>query len=98
LDENFPVFFARIVHIYGGIIVVVVDSGGLLYIRYCCYASKWWGTQWCSWLRQCPTSQKASGSIPHGVMEIFHLFNPSSPTMSLGLTQFLTEMSTRNIY
>jgi hypothetical protein len=41
LDANFPVFFARIVHIQGGIIVVVVVvSGGLLCMRYCCFASK----------------------------------------------------------
>jgi hypothetical protein len=30
------------------------------------------GTQWCSWLRHCATSQKVVGSIPDGVIEIFH--------------------------
>ena len=38
------------------------------------------------------------GSIPDGVIEIFHWRNPSGHTMALGLTQPLTEMSTRNIY
>jgi len=37
------------------------------------------------------------GSIPDRVTGIFHLHNPSSCTMALGLTQTLTEMSTRNI-
>jgi len=30
------------------------------------------GQQWRSWLRQCATSRKVVGSIPHGVIEIFH--------------------------
>ena len=55
------------------------------------------GTQWCSWLRHCGTSQKIVGSIPDGIIEIFHWHNPSSHTMALGSTQPLTEMSTRNI-
>jgi len=37
------------------------------------------------------------GSIPDGVIVIFHLHNPSSCTMALGLTRSLTEMSIRNI-
>jgi len=37
------------------------------------------------------------GSIPNGVMGIFHWHNPSGHTIALGLTQPLTEMSTRNI-
>jgi len=49
------------------------------------------------WLRHCATSQKVAGSIPDGVIEIFHLHNPSGRTMALGLTQPLTEISTRNI-
>jgi hypothetical protein len=37
------------------------------------------------------------GSIPaDGVPGISHLNNPSGRTMTLGLTQALTEMSTRN--
>jgi hypothetical protein len=55
------------------------------------------GTQWRSWLRHCATSHKVTGSIPDGVTEIFHLHNTSGRTMTLGLTQPLTEMSTRNI-
>ena len=43
------------------------------------------------------TSRKVSGSIPNGVTGIFHFLNPSGPTVALGLTQPLTEMSTRNI-
>jgi len=30
------------------------------------------GTQWHSWLSHCTTTQKATGSIPEGVIEIFH--------------------------
>jgi len=43
------------------------------------------------------TSLKVAGSIPDGVIEIFHWHNPSGRTMALGLTQPLTEMITRNI-
>jgi len=45
----------------------------------------------------CATSRKVSGSIPDAVTEIFHLHNPSGRTMALGLTQSLTDMSTRKI-
>ena len=38
-----------------------------------------------------------AGSIPDGVARFFHSHNPSGRTMALGLTQPLTEMSTRNI-
>jgi len=48
-------------------------------------------------LRHCATSQKVAGSIPDNVIGIFHSHNPSGRTMTLGLTQPLTEMSTRNI-
>ena len=37
------------------------------------------------------------GSIPDGVIGIFHWHNPSCRTMALGSTQPLTEISTRNI-
>jgi hypothetical protein len=30
------------------------------------------GTQWRSWLRRCATSRKVAGSIPDGVIGIFH--------------------------
>ena len=55
------------------------------------------GTRWRSWLRHCATSRKVAGSILGGVIGIFHWHNPSGRTMALGLTQPLTEMSTRNI-
>ena len=50
-----------------------------------------------NWLRHCATSLKAACSIPDGVIGIFHWHNPSGRTMTLGWTQPLTEMSTRNI-
>jgi hypothetical protein len=48
------------------------------------------------WLRHCATNQ-VTGSIPGGVIGIFHRHNPSDRTMALGSTQPLTEMSTRSI-
>ena len=55
------------------------------------------GTRCRSWLTHCARSRKFAGSIPGGVIWIFHWHNPSRRTMALGLTQPLTEMSTRNI-
>ena len=43
------------------------------------------------------TSRQVAGSIPDGVIGIFQWHNPSGRTMVLGLTQLLTEMSTRCI-
>jgi hypothetical protein len=37
------------------------------------------------------------GSIPHEVIGFFNSPNPSRRTMSLGSTQTLTKLSTRNI-
>jgi hypothetical protein len=54
-------------------------------------------TQRRSWLRHCVTSRNDVGSIPDGVIGIFHSYNPSGHTAALGLTQPLTEMGTRNI-
>jgi len=54
-------------------------------------------TWWCRWLRHCATTREVAGSIPDGVIGIFHCHNPSGRTMALGLTLPLTEMSTRNI-
>jgi len=66
--------------------------------------SRWWGHQsnlesrrWRSWLRHYATSHKVAGSIPDGVIEICLWYNPSGRTMTLGPTQPLTEMSTRDI-
>jgi hypothetical protein len=61
------------------------------------YESYFGGMRWRSWLRHCAISREISGSIPDGVIEIFRWHNSSSRTMALGLTQPLTEMSTRNI-
>jgi len=55
------------------------------------------GTPWRSWLRQCATSRKVAGSIPDGFIGIFYWHNRSGRTIALGLTQPLTEISTRNI-
>ena len=55
------------------------------------------GTRSRSWLRHCASSQKVAVSIPDDGIKIFHLHNPSGRTMALGLTQPLTEMSTRYI-
>ena len=48
-----------------------------------------WGTTLQVW--------KVAGSIPDCVIGIFHWHNPSGRNMALGLTQPLTEMSTRNV-
>jgi hypothetical protein len=50
-----------------------------------------------NWLRLDARSRKVAGSIPDEVI-FFNLPNPSSRTMTLGLTQPLTEMSTRNLH
>jgi hypothetical protein len=60
----------------------------------CLSRGTWWRH---SWLRQCATSQMVAGSIPDGVIGIFHWHNPFSCTMALRSTQPLTEMSTMNI-
>jgi hypothetical protein len=55
------------------------------------------GTALAQWLRYCATNRKVAGSIPDGVIGIFHWHKPSDRTMALGSTQPLTEMSTRSI-
>ena len=55
------------------------------------------GTRWRSRLRHCATSRKVASLNPDDVIGIFHWHNPSGRTMTLGSTQPLTEMSTRNI-
>jgi hypothetical protein len=50
--------------------------------------------QWRSWLGHCATSRKVAGSIPDGVIGIFHLHNPSGRTMTLGVDS----ASNRNEY
>jgi hypothetical protein len=46
------------------------------------------------WLRYCATNRKVAGSIPDGVIGIFHWHNPSDPTMALGVDS----TSNRNEY
>ena len=55
-----------------------------------------WCTRWHSWFRHCATSRKVAGSIPDGVTGTFDINSPGCTT-ALGLTQPVTEMSTRNI-
>jgi len=43
------------------------------------------------------TLQVGMSRIPDDIIGIFHWHNPSGRAMALGLTQPLTEMSTRNI-
>jgi hypothetical protein len=57
---------------------------------------KCWGARWRSWLH-CATSRKVAGSIPYGVIGIFHWINPSSRTMALRSTLPVTEMCARSI-
>jgi hypothetical protein len=54
------------------------------------------GTRKRSWLRHSATSRKVAGWIPDEVTAFFNWPNPSSRTMALGSTRFLTEMSTRD--
>jgi hypothetical protein len=41
------------------------------------------GPRWRSWLRHCTTNRKVAGSIPDGVIGIFHWPNPFGRTMAL---------------
>ena len=43
------------------------ESVGFLYFTY-----KQWGTAVAQWLRRCSTNRKVAGSIPAGVIGIFH--------------------------
>jgi hypothetical protein len=49
-----------------------------------------------SWLRHYATSRKVPSSIPDEAIGFFNYLKPSSRIMALGLTQPLTELSTRN--
>ena len=55
------------------------------------------GRRWRRWLRHCTTSLKVAGSIPDDATGIFQWYDPSGCTVALGLTEPLTEMSTRNV-
>jgi hypothetical protein len=49
------------------------------------------------WLRHCAPSRKIAGSNSDSYLIFFNVPNPSSRTMALGLTQPLSEMSTKNL-
>jgi hypothetical protein len=50
-----------------------------------------------SLLRHCATSRRVDGSIPDGVIGIFHSLNPTGRPVALRSTQPVTEMSTRHV-
>jgi hypothetical protein len=50
-----------------------------------------------SWLRHYATSWRVTGLIPNEITGFFNWPNSSSHSMGLGLTQPLTEMSSRNL-
>jgi hypothetical protein len=52
---------------------------------------------WHNWLRHRATSGKVAGSIPDGVIEIFHWPNRCDRIMAVGSTWSVTEMSTRGL-
>jgi hypothetical protein len=54
----------------------------LLYMRY----ALMWGHTVVQWLKHCTTNRKVAGSIPDGVVGIFHWHNPSGRIMALGST------------
>ena len=66
--------------------------------RFSCGSNYEMGTAVAYWLRCCATNREDAGSIPDGVIGIFHRHNPSDHTMALGSTQPLTEVSTRGIF
>ena len=43
-----------------------------IYVYIYIYIYIYWGTMWRSWLRHRATSWKVAGSIPDGVIGIFH--------------------------
>jgi hypothetical protein len=67
------------------------------YISYFLKVFVYLGPWWRSWLRHYATNWKVAGSIPNGVIGIFHWHNPFGRTVALESTQPLTETSTRNI-
>ena len=72
---------------------VVMKSGNLNFLE----PSGPFSAAVAQWLRYYATNWKVAGSIPDGVIGIFHSHNPSDRTMVLGSTQPLTEMSTTSI-
>jgi hypothetical protein len=56
-----------------------------------------WGHAVSQFVEALRYKRKVAGSIPDGVIGIFHLRNRSGRTMALGSTQPLTEISSRII-
>jgi hypothetical protein len=48
--------------------------------------------QWRSWFGLGATNREIAGSVPVGVIGIFHLLNPPGRTVTSGSTQFLPKM------
>jgi hypothetical protein len=57
-----------LVYVYSVIRDLVVFSYTQFYITYCWYK----GHAVAQWLRHCVTNREVAGSIPHGVIGIFH--------------------------
>jgi hypothetical protein len=47
-----------------------------------------WLVKWRSWLRHCATSRKVAGSIPYGLIGIFHWHNPSGRGLSSNRNEY----------
>ena len=69
----------------------------LLHVDIYIFSTIGWRTAVVQWFGLCATNRKVAGSIPDGVIGIFHWYNPSDRTMAPGSTQPLTEMSIRSI-
>ena len=87
------IMMATVPHVTSGLGLRKFQADGFLLTRV--YIQR--GTRWRSWFRHCATDRKVAGSIPDGVIGIFQRHNPSGHTMTLGLTQPLTEMCNTNI-
>ena len=46
------------------------------------------GTRWRTWLRHCATNRKVGGSIPDGVIGIFHWHNPPGRTTASNRNEY----------
>jgi hypothetical protein len=75
--------FSKIFHTLIGLSLQILMYFYVLFPSFLCNR----GTRWRSWLRHCATNRKVAGSIPYGVIWIFHWHNPSGRTMALGSTQ-----------
>ena len=74
-------------------VVTVTSIGNLLCLLSAVNGARGSAVGWGSALQ----ARQVAGSIPDGVIGIFHWHNPSDHAMAVGFIQPLTEMSTRNI-